>query len=238
MSEIPHSKRPIILQYRFVDKYSWTKIASKIGDITANGAHIFYKRTQKRTQSSNIEDLLKEIDPLPQAGRPRRVEPGSITSIRIQEAIHSTLRYHKQEEAGKIAYNRCRDTTTNSPQKPLGELNAKQIHNITQGQLHSSLDPIDQHPVTQKRALEKPALSKLNLINRERYIEHILSLDSSTILISCDETLLEFGGVGHTHVSAPCGVVVFSDQASDPHFSKMQWDVACTDTRVKHPCLV
>jgi hypothetical protein len=33
-------------------------------------------------------------------------------------------------------------------------------------------------------------------------------------------------------------VVVYADQASDPRFSKMQWDVACTDTRVKRPCLV
>jgi hypothetical protein len=221
MSEIPRSKRSIILQYRFVDKYSWTKIASKIGDITANGARMFCERTQKRAQSSNIEDLLKEIDPLPRAGRPRRVEPGSTTSIRIREALRGTLRYHKQEEAGKIAYDRCRDTTANSPRKPLGELNAKQIHNIAQGQLHSSLDPVDQRPVTRKRALEKPALSKLNLIDRERYIEHILSLDSSTILISCDETLLEFGGVGHTHVSAPRGVVVYADQASDPCFLKI-----------------
>ena len=39
-------------------------------------------------------------------------------------------------------------------------------------------------------------------------------------------------------MSAPRGVVVYADQASDPRFAKMQWDVACTDTRVKRPCLV
>ena len=71
MSEIPCSKCAIILQYRFVDKLSWIQIASKISDITADGAYMFCKETQKRAKSSNIKDLLKELDPLPRSGRPR-----------------------------------------------------------------------------------------------------------------------------------------------------------------------
>ncbi len=39
-------------------------------------------------------------------------------------------------------------------------------------------------------------------------------------------------------MSAPRGVVVYVNEASDPRFSKMQWDAACTDTRIKRPCLV
>lgn len=49
---------------------------------------------------------------------------------------------------------------------------------------------------------------------------------------------MEFGGAGHTHVSAPQGVVVYADEASDPRFSKMQWAAACSDTRVIRPCLI
>ena len=196
MSEIPRSKRAIILQYRFVDKLSWIQIASKIGGITADGARMFCKETQKRAKSSNIEDLLKELDPLPRSGRPRGVEPGSIISQWIRESLRGPLRYHRQVEAANITYDRCCEaitkSTTNSRQA-LRELDAKQVHNIAQGRLHSSLDSIDQRPVTRKRALEKPALSKLNLPDRKRYIDHILSLDDSTILISCDETPIEFG---------------------------------------------
>lgn len=101
------------------------------------------------------------------------------------------------------------------------------------------LPQIDSRPITRKRALEKLALAKLNLDNRKRYIELILSLDpANTILISCDETPLEFGGAGHTHVSVPRGDVVYADEASDSHFSKMQWDAASNDTRVVRPYLI
>jgi hypothetical protein len=145
----------------------------------------------------------------------------------------------KQEEAANFAFERVRNNHTTTTRKPLGELSAKQVHNITQGQLHSQADTIDSRPITRKRALEKPAIKKLDLDDRKRYCDLILGLDESkTILISCDETPLEFGGSGHTHASAPQGEVVYADEASDPRFSKMQWDAASNDTRVKRPCLV
>jgi hypothetical protein len=111
---------------------------------------------------------------------------------------------------------------TTTARKPLGEFDAKQFYNMTLGQLHSQADPIDSRPITRKRALESPSIQKLDFTDRKRYIEFILALDESkTILISCDETPLEFGGSGHTHVSAPRGEVVYADEASDPRFSKI-----------------
>lgn len=239
MAEIDQNYRAIILQYRFYDKLTYPEIARRLEGITALGARTFCDRTYERAQSTNVHTLLQHANPLPRDGRPRRVQPGSDASVRIREAVRGRFKYQKQVEAGNFAYERVRTDHTTTQRKPLGELNAKQIHNITQGRLHSEKDPIDSLPITRKRTLEKPALSKLNLDERKRYIEYILTLDEDkTILISCDETALEFGGAGHTHVSAPRGVVVYTDEASDPRFSKMQWDAASNDTRIKRPCLI
>jgi hypothetical protein len=156
--------------------------------------------------------------------------------------VREQYKFQKQEEGANHAFLRvrnCQTNTTSTPREPLGELDAKQVHNILQGKLHSEADPIDPRPITRKRTLEKPALYKLDLNDRKRYIHHILNLEASkTILISCDETPLEFGGSGYSHVSAPRGVVVYTDEASDPRFTKMQWDAASNDTRVLRPCLI
>jgi hypothetical protein len=239
MAEFNSNQRAIILQYRFVDKLSYPEIARRVAGVTEGGARQFCHRTQKRAKSSDITTLLQYKDALPRSGRPRRVEPGSQASIRIREAVRGPLQYHKQDEAANFAFERVREGHTTTPRQPLGTLNAKQVHNITQGALHSQADSIDIRPITRKRALEKPGLLKLNMRDRKRYIEFILSLDpDKTVLIGCDETPLEFGGSGHTHVSAPRGIVVYADEASDPRFSKMQWDAAATDTRIKRPCIV
>ena len=86
---------------------------------------------------------------------------------------------------------------------------------------------------------EEPALIKLDLGDRKRYIDQVHTMnDDDTIVISCDETPLVFGGAEHTHISAPQGINIYADEASDPRFSKMQWDAACSDIRVKRPWLV
>jgi hypothetical protein len=91
-------------------------------------------------------------------------------------------------------------------------------------------------PITRKRALQKPALEKLDLKAREAYIEWIIKLkEQDVLLIGCDETPMEFGGSSYRHVSAPEGVSIYIDERNDTRFSKMQWAASCSDTRVKRP---
>ena len=57
---------------------------------------------------------------------------------------------------------------------------------------------------------------------------------ASTLLVCVDETPIDLGGSGYTHVSAPAGVEIYVDE-KDPRFSKMQWAGACSNTRVTRP---
>jgi hypothetical protein len=223
MAEISDDYCAIILQYRFHDGLTFSDIASRLKGVTERSAQYICSKALQRANSTHIDALLAHKSPLPRSGRPRCVEPGSTASIRIREAVRGRHKFQQQVDATNNAFKRVRTEHTTTTRMPLGELDAKQVHNITQGRLHSQKDPIDSTPITRKRTLEKPALLKLDLHDRKRYIELILGLDpSNTILISCDETPLEFGGSGHTHVSAPRSVVVYTEKASDPRFSKMQ----------------
>jgi hypothetical protein len=94
-------------------------------------------RASKRANSTNIDTLLEHCDPLPRSGAPRRVEPDSGAAIRIREEVRGRGRFQKQEDGANSAFQRVRIGHTTTARKPLGELDAKQIYNITQGQLHS-----------------------------------------------------------------------------------------------------
>lgn len=124
--------------------------------------------------------------------------------------------------AANKVYSRVRGRTTTNRQ-PIGLLDSKQIHNILQSEAHGRHQiGLDLKPITRKRALEKPHLSKLDLDDRKRFVELILALDSDkTILIGCDETPISCRGIGHTHVSALKGFTVYTDKAVDSRFSKM-----------------
>lgn len=186
-----------------------------------------------------MADLLANSHDKPGRGRPVRVPPGSEPSIRIRQYTRGAGAYISQVEAANEAYKRCRNGRTSTKRHPLGELNATQVHNITQGKAHSAADYIDSKPISRLRGNEKPPLKSLDLKDRQRFCKWILSLDpDNTILIGCDETPIDFGGTGHTHISAPKGSRVFADQASDPRFKKMQWDAASNDCRITRPCIV
>lgn len=239
MKSLTRFQRDIILQYRFADGLSFPAISNKMKGVTTDAVRQFCYRTRQRAGSDRMVDLLANSAPLRRSGRPRRVEPGSEASIRIRESVRGRGKYQSQEEAANAAFKRVRKGRTTTTRKPLGELDSKQVYNITQGSIHSKADTIDSRPISRLRALEKVPFHKLNLPQRKEYCEWILSLDpAKTILIGCDETPLDFGGSGHTHISAPRGSMVFADQASDPRFKKMQWDAASNDVRVTRPCVI
>ena len=76
----------------------------------------------------------------------------------------------------------------------------------------------------------------IDLLERESYILHILSLnDDGALLICVDETVLEFGGSSSKkHASARAGVHV-NATVSDPRFK-----IGCcvSDTLVERPHLI
>lgn len=94
---------------------------------------MFCQRTQKRANSTNISALLAHAQPLPRSGRRRRVEPGSEASVRIKEAVRGRYQFQKQVDAANSAFERVRTDYTTTTRKPLGELDAKQVFNTTQG---------------------------------------------------------------------------------------------------------
>jgi hypothetical protein len=117
---------------RFYDHLTFQDISSRLTDVSAEAAKICF-RASKRANSTNIDTLLEHRDPLPRSGAPRRVEPGSEAAIRIREEVRGRGRFQKQEDAANSAFQRVRTGHTRTARKPLGELDAKQVYNITQG---------------------------------------------------------------------------------------------------------
>ena len=123
----------------------------------------------------------------------------------------------------------------NDAREPLKELSNKQVHNICMDKAHCKQDLSNNRPLLRKQALEKPSLKKLDLPDRERYINEILRLPPQNILLICaDETPITFGGSQHRRVTAPRGVAVYVGMEK-PYFTHMQWAAACADTRVPRP---
>lgn len=144
-----------------------------------------------------------------------------------------------QPEAANQALRELEKSKDYGQRRPLQELRPQQVHNVLQGQVHSKLDRVDDRPVTRKHALQKIALSKLDLPDRQRYIYELLELDEDKhVIITCDETPLQFGGSGHpSHVSAPLRDSMFED-SKDPRFTRMQWGAASGDTRALRPVVL
>lgn len=241
MKSLTQYQRHVILQYRFVDGLSFPEISNKMKGVTTDAARQFVYRTRQRAGSDNIADLLANSGDKPGRGRPARVPPDSIASGRLRQYTRGQGKYQSQVEAVNQAYKRVRTCQLNlrsGARKPLGDLAPQQVHNITQGKAHSAKDSIDSRPISRLRAVEKVPLHRLDLEAREKFCRWIQALDKdNTILIGCDETPLEFGGSGHTHISAPKGTTVYTDKRSDPRFKKMQWAASSNELRVTRPCL-
>ena len=159
----------------------------------------------------------------------RRVKPGSNASLKIREILQESHARYNQVETANYTLHQMR---RNDAREPLKELSNKQVHNICINEAHCKQDPSDNHPLLRKRALEKPSLKKLDLPDRERYINEILRLPpQNTLLICADETPITFKGSQHCRVTAPRGVAMYVGMEK-PYFTHMQWAAACADTRV------
>lgn len=217
--EINHDTRVAILTLHAIAGYTFDQIATVLPGVNAQAAQRLLHRAKTRANSNNFTQILDHIDPLPRSGAPRRVEPGSRTSLRIRQDIRDKWKWQSQPQAANYSMDSVRDI---SIRKPLQELGTQQVHNILRGKAHCQADPVDKRPIHRKRALNKIALEKLDLDDRKRYIEQVLALKAEEVeLIFCDETPLDFGGCGgKNHVSALKGVDIYSDQF-DPRFSRM-----------------
>jgi hypothetical protein len=131
MTEISSAKRAIIIQYRFYHHLTFQDISRRLTDVSAEAAKMICFRASKRANSTNIDSVLEHCDPLPRSGAHRRVEPGSEAAIRIREEVHGRGRFQTQEDAANSAFQRVTTGHTTTACKPLGELDAKQVYNIT-----------------------------------------------------------------------------------------------------------
>ena len=87
MSEIDDLRRRAILTYRFVDSLSYNDIATRVPDVTADGARHLCTRAKERAGSDNIRRIYANGISKPRQGRPRRIQPSLPTAIRIRQAL-------------------------------------------------------------------------------------------------------------------------------------------------------
>ena len=126
----------------------------------------------------------------------------------------------------------------NNTREPLKKLSNKQVYNICIDEAHCKQDLSDNRPLLRKQALKKPSLKKLDLPNRERYINEILRLPpQNTLLIYTNETPITFRGSQHRRVTTLRGVAVYI-KMEKPYFTHIQWAVACANTCVLWPYTV
>ena len=232
MPYLDQKGRILTAQYRFIDRLPWVTIATKIHGATPNQVRNFCAQLKNRHPDASVDELVDIAGQKKRRGDTRRVKPGSNASLKIRGVIRATGAPGGQVETANDALHRMRQ---NDAREPLKELSNKQVHNICMDKAHCKQDPSDSRPIPRKRALEKPALEKLDLPDRERYINELLRLPAqNTLLICADETPINFGGSRHHRISAPRGEVRYIGQTKSC-FTKMQWAAACADTRVPRP---
>lgn len=233
----PYSTRVRVLEGRLLHNKSFRQLAREIPGITAGGASHLEKRFRLRYPDLDAEHLLIEAGRSQRegvVGRRPRIAAGSAASLSIRRAIRSRYAFISQPEAANRTLSHSRLYDFNTPLKPLDPC---QVHNIAVSKPHCMADPVDQRPITRKRAIEKTSLDRLNLDDRRRYCDYLLSLPASAILINCDETPIDYGGSAHAHVSAPAGETVYIGHR-DPRFTHMQWAAASSEIRLPRPHLI
>ena len=232
MPQLDQKGRILAAQYRFINRLSCPSIATNIDGANADQVRQFCTRLKKRHPNASPRELVDIAGQKKRRGDTTRVKPGSNASLKIREVLRGTGASEGQTEMANYTLSKMR---RNDAREPLKELSNKQVHNICMDEAHCKQDPVDSRPLPRKRALEKPSLEKLDLPDRERYINQILSFQTKkTLLICVDETPIAFGGSQHHHVTAPSGVSVYVRQ-DRPCFTKMQCAAACADTRVPRP---
>lgn len=234
--EYTRETRGAILQYRCVDSLTYDQIATRIEGVTANGARKLCTRARKRANTDNPSILRQHAQSAARTGRPRRVQPGSPTSTRIQQSIRGPNKWENPVEAANRVHKIARQKSDRTPLKPLA---INQVNRILRLQDHYDSDTLDKRPINRNRSIVKKALSNKDYTAREAYIERILGLcNADTVLICMDETPIHFGGDStKQHVSIPAGAREYNE-VKDNTFSRMQWAAACSNTRIKRPHLI
>ena len=206
-------------QYRFINCLSWTSIAARIDGATAHQIHNFCAQLKTKHPNTSPNKLMNIAGQKKRRGDIRCVKPGSNTSLKIREILQGSHAWHSQVETANYILHQMR---RNDAKEPLKELSNKQVYNICMDEAHCKQDPSNSCPLLRKQALEKLSLEKLDLPDREWYINKILRLSpQNTLLICADETPITFGGSQHRRVTAPRGVAVYVGMEK-PYFIHMQ----------------
>ena len=131
MPDYSTANRTLIARYRFVDGLSYAEIASRVSDITVDGAKSLCHLLRARYPDASPEDLVQYAPIRHRKGKGPRIQPGSVASIEIRAGLRTHYRSYLQPYAG----NRLFQQHTGEPQPPrypFRELGAQQIHNIAQ----------------------------------------------------------------------------------------------------------
>jgi hypothetical protein len=176
---------------------------------------------------------LLYIYPLPGRGRKPYIEPGSLESVAIREAVRTS----GGREATLVA-NNTKDRPILKELNPnIPRLKPTQVQNVLHDKRHCESDPINDKPVKRLKPIHKPG--GYEATTRLQYtIELAQYIKDDVILVVCDEKKFSFGGTPNGRVSAPQGLTPYHTSVRE-RFVREQWAAATAqDVSILRPHVV
>jgi hypothetical protein len=212
--------RTSIANFRFIEGHGWTTINSLLPHVNAETARTFCRQLKSKHPNAAPFELVQLAGANKPRGKTTRVESGSRASIRIRQKARGQYNGKPPVVAANRAMQSMRNNDARMPLKPLS---SNQVNKILTSKEHGMKDPVDNRPVTRHKQLRRPPLSKLKLPHRKVHIEKVLKMrDSNTVIVTCDETPIEYGGDPLRQVLASAGTTHYTDDTK-PVFTLMQW---------------
>jgi hypothetical protein len=231
-SEVPLSIRAIAIAYKFDLRFTDREISSRLSVPERTLRYLFLKAKQQ-AQGSEWQELLLYISDLPGRGRKPHIQPGSLESVAIREAIRSG----GGREATLVA-NNTKDRPVLKELNPnIPRLKRTQVQNVLLDKRHCENDPIDSKPIKRLKLIHKPggyeATTRLNYT--QELAEYV---QNKAIIVVCDEKKFSFGGTPNGRVSAPQGSTPYRTSVRE-RFVREQWAAATAqDVSILRPHIV
>jgi hypothetical protein len=149
--EVPLSIRAIAIAYKFDLRLRDREISSRLSVPERTLRHLFLK-VKHLAQGSDWKDKLLYIYDQPGRGRKPHIQPGSIETVAIREAVRTS----GGAEATLIA-NNTKDMPVLKELNPnIPRLKHTQVQNVLHDKRHCDNDPINPKPVKRLKPIHKP----------------------------------------------------------------------------------
>lgn len=217
--EVSLSIRAIAIAYKFDLRLQDREISSRLSVPERTLRHLF-KKAREHAQGSDWKDKLLHIYDLPGRGRKPHIQPGSLESVAIREAVRSGGGH----EASLVA-NNTKDRPVLKELNPnIPRLKPAQVHNVLHDKRHCESDLINTKPVKRLKPIHKPG--GYEATTRLEYTKELAEyVQNEVILVVVDEKKYSFGGTPNGRVSAPKGSTPYRTSIR-ARFVREQWAAA------------